>query len=76
MYLQESTSGSLVRNPSGMSFLQADCFRTKEGERKAFQNIPRTVKVFGLAKIIGDTDTVAMVHSSSPKLFLRLVQYV
>ena len=30
----------------GMSFLQADSFRTKEGERKEFQNIPRTVKVW------------------------------
>jgi len=42
-----------------MSFLEADSFRTKEGERNAFQNIPRTMKVFGLAKIIGDTKTVA-----------------
>jgi len=55
-----------------MSILQADCFRTKEGERKAFQNIPGTVKDFGLAKVIRDTNTVAHDSFFVSKIFLTL----
>jgi len=55
-----------------MSFLQDDCFRTKEGERKGFQNVPRTAKVFGLAKYSFDTDTVAHGSFFVPNFILIL----
>jgi hypothetical protein len=54
----------------GMSFLQADCFRTKKGESKAFQNFPRTVRFFGLANTVTDTDTVAHGSFFVPKIIL------
>jgi len=50
--ISRKVSGSLVGIRLGMSFLQADCFRTKEGERKEFQNIPRTVKVLGSRRLL------------------------
>lgn len=56
----------------GTSFLQADCSRKKEGERKTFQNIPRTVKIFGLTKFIRDRDTVAHGSFFVPKIILTV----